>query len=186
MRVLDLQRLALVAVLTVVTASSVPVGAVIYGEDDRRQPFGVSDPVLLGLADSTAIMIDLRDGFLDPVPSGYDIVGASSFGTLYGLCVDEAYWNEPSIGYCSAFFVGQIQRHLIASGYRPSLTLTLTRSLRNRESGYVGEYPSGTVNSTAFAGYGDDSHAARNGGAAGQEQEDEGDSKGFHWHCSAS
>ena len=78
----------------------------IYGADDRREVYELSDATLLALADSTVAILspsqvfDLGDGSF-----GLDV--SSSFGSRYGLCSSEPYRDQPSTASCSGFVVGE-------------------------------------------------------------------------------
>ena len=77
---------------------------VIYGDDDRREFCEVSDPTKLALSDSTAILVKNED--LVDKGSVFKF-NAVSFGQQFDLCKEEPYRDQPALGFCSGFLVGE-------------------------------------------------------------------------------
>jgi len=75
----------------------------IYGADDRREVYEVSDPTELALADATAAVLDVRN--LTSISGGYAIDTSVSFGAAYSLCSSEPYRNQPTTADCTGFLV---------------------------------------------------------------------------------
>jgi hypothetical protein len=105
-RVANVQAAGLGAAIVVLVAMSVPVSAVIYGEDDRMERYEVTDTVLLRVADSTAII--LSSDLVIPRFDGYDLDATyyGTFGDYYMQCPGERFWDQPVAGHCTAFLVG--------------------------------------------------------------------------------
>lgn len=80
--------------------------ALIYGSDDRREVFELSDATLLALADSTVAVLSTSDVFnLGNGSFGLNV--STSYGARYGLCNSEPYRTQPSTADCSGFMVGE-------------------------------------------------------------------------------
>ncbi len=85
---------------------------VIYGDDNRQEPYQVSDPQILAVADSTVAVVEAKA--LIPGKAFFRMLGqanayqlkAPQFGTEYGLCKQEPYYSQPSGAFCSGFLVG--------------------------------------------------------------------------------
>jgi hypothetical protein len=83
---------------------------VIYGEDDRGEAYELTDPVLLGLAEATAVLIERN--LLSPSPGGGYDIDIWHYGDLaqdQGLCAGERFGDQPVPGSCSAFLVDSDQ-----------------------------------------------------------------------------
>lgn len=76
---------------------------VIYGEDDRKDLYEVTDPVLTRLADSTVALMKKAD--LKP-EGAWTRIDALTYGEDYGLCKDEPFFEQPSAAFCSGSLVG--------------------------------------------------------------------------------
>ncbi|MCB9543588.1 MAG: serine protease [bacterium] len=76
----------------------------IYGADDRREPYQLGDAVSAHLATATAAVFDRSQVVASG--AGYALDVATSFGTAYRLCADEPYRNQPSSAFCTGFLVG--------------------------------------------------------------------------------
>lgn len=78
---------------------------VIYGNDDRHEPFDPAlDIAVVKAAKSTAIFIKKHH----LVPNTQDDsknVQTSTFGQQMNLCKDEPFYDEPNPGFCSGFLV---------------------------------------------------------------------------------
>lgn len=79
-------------------------GRLIYGADDRREPYQVQDPVQLMVARSTAAVVSTSK--LSAVPGGVAVDVSQTFGARYNLCASEPYRDQPSTAFCTAFAVG--------------------------------------------------------------------------------
>ncbi|AQQ69685.1 V8-like Glu-specific endopeptidase [Limihaloglobus sulfuriphilus] len=93
--------------------SEEPIKGVIYGSDDRLDYYQISDPDIIPLADSTAVIVS--PGNLADNGDGTFTLPATTLGQWYEaldplgsgnpLCPDEPYINQPAPGKCSAFLV---------------------------------------------------------------------------------
>lgn len=77
---------------------------VIYGADDRRDVYEVSDAALREVADSTVAMI--ANNRLSPNGRGGLKVSNKIYGTDYRLCRNEPFYSQPIAAMCSGFLVG--------------------------------------------------------------------------------
>lgn len=77
---------------------------VIYGDDNRLDLFQVSDPKILELADSTLAQIPLSN--ITQTTRGTSILSGADFGSSYGLCREEPFFEQLTSAQCSAFLVG--------------------------------------------------------------------------------
>lgn len=78
---------------------------VVYGADDRRDLYEVTDPMIRGLAASTCGIVDVSD-LSDNGDGTYHL--ATSAYRVFGLtgCPDEPFITQPTAPFCSAFMVG--------------------------------------------------------------------------------
>jgi hypothetical protein len=82
---------------------------VIYGLDDRRDEYEVSDPALLAVGDATVALVSIGD--LTDNGDGTYSLSALTFAewyelyTGYPLCPDEPYRDQPNPAWCSGFLV---------------------------------------------------------------------------------
>ncbi|TVQ62963.1 MAG: hypothetical protein EA378_03885 [Phycisphaerales bacterium] len=82
-----------------------PIGErVIYGEDDRKEvwEYDTIDPVIRSMSDAGAVVIP-RSSVVDNGDGTYTLL-TGTFGTNF--CADEPFRGQPTIGNCSAWFVG--------------------------------------------------------------------------------
>jgi hypothetical protein len=79
--------------------------ALIYGADDRREWYQLTDPGQLSLASATVGVFQSADVSLQSNGTYLLDVG-TSFGAAYGLCSTEPYRAQPSAAFCSGFQVG--------------------------------------------------------------------------------
>ncbi|MCA9537444.1 MAG: trypsin-like peptidase domain-containing protein [Myxococcales bacterium] len=122
----------------------------IYGSDDRREPYQLNDAVSSHLAEAT--MAILQSSQLSAISGGYRIDTSSTFAQSYSLCADEPYRNQPNPAFCTAFLVA------------PDVVATAGHCISNRDCGrvkfvfgfqmvdantVVGSVPSGDVYSCA-------------------------------------
>lgn len=96
------------SVLSVLTVGMLATPAmsedrVIYGQDNRKDIFEVTDPMHLELAKSTAMLVTLSQFKInDSVLS----LPGSTFGVSNRLCQTEPYYDQQAPGFCSGFLVG--------------------------------------------------------------------------------
>lgn len=74
----------------------------IYGEDNRAEPFAVTSPLLLKMADSTAAMIG-RDQLTTRATE--TTITGKSLGDMFRLCPHERFRNQPVAASCSGTLV---------------------------------------------------------------------------------
>ena len=79
-------------------------GEVIYGADDRRDHYELSNEVELRVAASTVAL--LNSSQLTETATGYRVDTSRSFGSAYALCSSELYRTQPSSAFCTGFQVG--------------------------------------------------------------------------------
>ena len=79
---------------------------VIYGEDDRHDWYQFDEARWQELAKSTALLVD-RSYMRKLEGEEHDYwLATEEAGKRYGLCRNEAFWEQPSTGICSGFLVG--------------------------------------------------------------------------------
>ena len=74
---------------------------VIYGTDDRREVFEVTDPDVLEAARSTVALVDRSD--LGSGPGGAITFRSRTLAEVYGVCEDERFADQPAGAWCSGF-----------------------------------------------------------------------------------
>jgi len=86
---------------------------VVYGNDDRRDVYQVSDPDLLEAIDSTVVLVYLEelvyncDGTVTLPDDPFDRVEFDSRkGFTREVCPDEPFRGQPDPGFCSGFLAG--------------------------------------------------------------------------------
>ncbi len=75
---------------------------VIYGDDDRRDLYEVTDARTLDLADSTVALIKARDVSVQGETAK---INSRTLRQVMNVCADEPYANQPSGGFCSGSLV---------------------------------------------------------------------------------
>lgn len=95
--------MAVTATVSVGFASISP--RVIYGEDNRKEPFEVQDARQRDIAESTVALIS-KSNLSRQANGSYKLI-SSSFGKAMGLCKDEPYFEQPSAANCSGSLVGE-------------------------------------------------------------------------------
>jgi hypothetical protein len=79
---------------------------VIYGEDARRDFYAMEDAHWQELSQSTVALIDHRDMIASvESPDHYDLK-TRVYGQRFHLCKDEAFYDQPSVSFCSGFLIG--------------------------------------------------------------------------------
>lgn len=77
----------------------------IYGEDDRKDPKDLPYTIWDKWAESTALLVYKSD--LIPDGQEYHTLNSQKFGDIHNLCNDVNFIDQPSVGFCSSFLVGQ-------------------------------------------------------------------------------
>ena len=88
--------------------SSAPENPAIYNEDNRSDLYQVDQSSLLAqAARSTLIMVPKSKISSTAAASGSlpVTIAGQSFGTSYGLCPSEKFFDQPTVGKCSVFLV---------------------------------------------------------------------------------
>lgn len=76
---------------------------VIYGTDDRKDLYNVSDPLILRDAESVVALI--HSGDLTDNGDGTSTIRTRNFGSAYNLCASEPFRNQPTAAFCTGFLV---------------------------------------------------------------------------------
>lgn len=106
-------RIIIMALGTAIVACDQPTTAptfdpdrasVIYGTDNRRDVYEVTDADLLDMADGTVAMVGTWQ--LSPNNNGtWDLFGGSSLQSSQGVCSNEPFASQPTHGSCSGFLI---------------------------------------------------------------------------------
>jgi len=99
---MKLKGIILAAVLCT-TGTQAAVQKVIYGDDNRRDVYEESDPMLLELAASTAALIST--GNLSDAGNGMTKINGRKLGAARNFCADEPYGDQIASANCSGFLV---------------------------------------------------------------------------------
>ncbi|MFT4702347.1 MAG: cysteine-rich repeat protein [Bradymonadia bacterium] len=82
---------------------------VVYGDDDRTDYYAVADPALQTLLDQSIVALVLRDDIdvtaFDDDPAGTAIPLGNMLGNSRGLCSDERFLDDPTMGNCSGTLI---------------------------------------------------------------------------------
>ena len=104
--------LSLVLAVVLAACHSPSVGnseaEVVFGNDDRRNIYEITEPALLHAAQATVVVV--RDSDLTQLADGsweLDVWRRGTNQQAKELCDSEAYLDEPVPGFCSGFMVGQ-------------------------------------------------------------------------------
>lgn len=89
---------------------------VIYGDDDRKDMYEVSNQMLRNIADST---VALMKSSSVTVSGSVAKIKGEQFGSSFGLCKEEPFYEQPSSAFCSGSLVG------------PDVILTAGHCIRN-------------------------------------------------------
>ncbi len=96
---------ATLAILSLGTLNSFASQKVIYGKDNRKDLYEVTNPMHLKLADSTVVLV--KTGDISPASSGEMKIKADSFEETMNVCKQEKYSDQPSGGFCSGSLIGK-------------------------------------------------------------------------------
>jgi V8-like Glu-specific endopeptidase len=113
----------------VFSVNTLAVQKVIYGEDNRRDVYEVTNPMFLEMARSTAALVS--KGNLSRSGTSTKVRGRA-LGDARNLCASEPYRNQPAAANCSGFLVA------------PNMLVTAGHCIRNESQckgyGYVFGY----------------------------------------------
>lgn len=101
--------LALVVACTSVQAQSPDVATngqpVVYGQDDRRDVYQVSDDAIRTLATESVVTLVNRSALNATDPNQVRFA-AATLGQNFDLCAGEAFADQPAAGFCSGSLIG--------------------------------------------------------------------------------
>lgn len=100
---MNLKGLILAASLLVGANAIASQQKVIYGDDNRRDVYEVTNPLFLEMARSTAALIN--KGNLRNDGQGMTRINGRLLGQARNLCADEPYRDQPAAANCSGFLV---------------------------------------------------------------------------------
>jgi V8-like Glu-specific endopeptidase len=92
---------------------------VIYGKDDRLDLYQVLDINWRGLALSTVALVDKNHIHFNSDSNLYEL-DVIPYGTSNALCKNEAFYNQPTVSFCSGFLIG------------PEIIVTAGHCIRNQ------------------------------------------------------
>jgi V8-like Glu-specific endopeptidase len=102
-------RIAVVAILSSLSISSAFAGSnhapVIYGNDDRKDLYQVTNPLYRKLADSTVALVEA--GNITQNSSGILALKSDTLMDIMGVCSTERFATQPSAAFCSGSLIGK-------------------------------------------------------------------------------
>lgn len=124
---------------TIMASSSFASPKVIYGEDDRKDVYEVTNPMALQLAESTVVLINKSS--LSQNSSGMMNIRAGSLQSRMNVCSNEPYFDQPSGGFCSGTLIGK--KTLLTAGHciRSETACADTQFVFGYHVSKKGEYP---------------------------------------------
>ena len=112
----------LIALLAAVPLSAQnPGGNTVYGDDDRRDVYQVTNPAVKKLAESTVALFQSANVKLEPGKTTADLV-TSPYGEEMGLCPEEPFFSQRTGAFCSGSLVA------------PDLIMTAGHCVRSAEA----------------------------------------------------
>lgn len=97
-------RVIFLSLLTISSAfSQQQAPDTVYGEDNRKDLFEVTNPLYLEAAQSTVALFG--DGALNRMTYGGHFVSSYKYGEQYDLCITERFYDQRSGAFCSGFLV---------------------------------------------------------------------------------
>ncbi len=78
---------------------------VIYGEDNRKDLFEVQNPKMISFAQSTVALIENQK--IRHIDESTIELKSRKFGEAYSLCEGEPFREQPTVAFCSGFFIGK-------------------------------------------------------------------------------
>jgi hypothetical protein len=77
----------------------------IYGIDDRKDIYEITNETILKIAKSVASLIDVAD--IEDNGDGTSTIRTTMFGDAQNLCSNERFRNQPTGPFCTGFLVGE-------------------------------------------------------------------------------
>lgn len=138
----------LLMLLSAVPAQALPIRSdVIYGSDDRVDYYQMPAP-FQNLAAATALLVGKAS--LSSY-GGTTYLKSKTYGTEGNLCRDEAFWDQPTAGFCTGFLVAPdivvTAGHCIVS----AADCNITRLVFNHSVFSSGEYPTSAPDDHVYA-----------------------------------
>lgn len=96
--------IAILAIFSLGTIHSQADQNVIYGKDNRKDLYEVTNQMYLKLAASTTVLVKKSD--IIQTSSDVMKINAKSFEERMGVCAKEKYSDQPSGGFCSGSLIG--------------------------------------------------------------------------------
>lgn len=97
--------IALLAIFSVTSINANAGVKVIYGKDNRKDLYEITNPMYLKLADSTVVLVKKSD--ITQNSSGMMKINAQSFEDTMNVCKKERFSDQPSGGFCSGSLIGK-------------------------------------------------------------------------------
>jgi hypothetical protein len=123
--------------------------AVVYGTDDRQEPFEITDAPLRALAEGTAVALVARDS-VRATAAGVEL-DAPRLGDAYGLCAGERFLDQPAPALCTGVLVSP--RLVLTAGHcarqLPCEAMALVRGYRFESEGRLAPLGPGDVSHCA-------------------------------------
>lgn len=79
-------------------------GRVIYGVDDRKDYFEITDPAVRKIADATVALFETDS--LEPLMTGVSSIKSRTLKSRFSLCEGERFDQQPAASFCSGTLIG--------------------------------------------------------------------------------
>jgi V8-like Glu-specific endopeptidase len=139
--------IAVLAICSLTNTSAFASEKVIYGIDNRKDLFEVTNPMHLKLADSTVALVRRND--MTQNSSGMIRIFAGTLEQAMGVCKKERFSDQPSGGFCSGSLIGKglilTAGHCITSMSDCQSTSFVFGYAVNKKGAYPSEVPSQDV-----------------------------------------
>ncbi len=94
-----------IAIMAIMTGSAMAGEKVIYGNDDRKDLYEVTNPLYRKLADSTVVLVKKAD--VQQSSTGTMTIRAQTFQRTLNVCSSERFADQPSGGFCSGSLIAK-------------------------------------------------------------------------------
>lgn len=101
-----MNKMLILASILLSTQSVLAGIKVVYGTDDRKDLYSVSNALHLKLAKSTAGMVSVGAFGKSLTPRTFDLTGTQTLERAQNLCTSEKFLDQPLAPICSGFLVG--------------------------------------------------------------------------------